>query len=95
MRKLVSSIGSTQPIDSTRPTAPRRGFGITRKVGNARFADAPQGLAVLERAQRRDLDAAVARSQVTFGIRPICSTNWVPLKLECRITTWNGSTRFS
>ena len=34
-------------------------------------------------------------SHVTSGISDIASTNCVPLKLPCRMTTWNGSTRFS
>ena len=95
MRKCVSSIGSTQPIDSTRPYWPTRGFGITRSVGSAaslmRRRVEPSG------SLRSDtvFTPSGVSSQVTSGITDIASTNCVPLKLPCRITTWNGSTRFS
>src|ERR1700712_2864757 len=95
MRKCVSSIGSTQPIDSTGPLLPRRGLGTTRRVGSA---------ASVTRCRRRpsskvrQLVTRTPRSVVlhsTFGICAIAGTNWLPEKTPCRIGTWKLSTTFS
>lgn len=95
MRKLWSSSGKIQPNDSTRSKRAGLGFGTTRRVG--RPASLMRCKVSPSASLRRESVRAPCSpsSQLTSGITAICSTNWVPLKLECRMSTWNGSTRFS
>jgi hypothetical protein len=95
MRKWVSSMGSTQPIDSTRAYCATRGFGITRRVGTTasltRWCTVPSG-------SRRSDTAFTPRSvmaHVTSGMSPIWAVNCGPLKEPCRMGTWSVSMRFS
>ena len=91
----VSSIGSTQPIDSTAPLLPRRGLGTTRSVGSAASVTRWRRL---PSSSVRQLATRTPRSVVlhsTSGICAIAGTNWWPEKTPCRIGTWKLSTTFS
>ena len=74
-------------MDSTRPMRPTLGLGITRSVGSPasliRLKDRPSGRWRMEMVRTPD----AVFSQLTSGITAISSTNCVPLKDACKMTT--------
>ncbi len=87
MRKCVSSIGSTQPIDSTLPYFATRGSGTTRSVG---ITTSVTRRCVLPPSAGRNDSTLTPRgvsSNFTFGIAAICATNCAPEKEPCRFGT--------
>jgi hypothetical protein len=95
MRKFVSSIGSTQPMDSTLPYLATRGFGTTRSVGITTSVTRRCSLPPSAGRSDSTFTPRGVTSNFTFGIAPICATNCAPENEPCRIGTWKGSTTFS
>ena len=88
MRKEVSSIGSIQPIDSTRANCATRGLGTTRKVGSGGFGHPVEDLAVVLMPIERTVTPRGDISNFTSGIEAITLVNCGAENDPCSTGTW-------